>query len=87
VADPVPLDAWLGGAGPADIVLVPGAGRRLAQCVAAAPPRALVVGPEGGFSDAELAQARARGLRDATLGSRILRAETAATAALAIALA
>ncbi len=87
VADPVSLDAFLGGAGRADIVLVPGAARSLAQCVAAAPPRALVVGPEGGFSDAELAQIRARGLREATLGSRILRAETAATAALAIALA
>ncbi|MCF8036050.1 MAG: 16S rRNA (uracil(1498)-N(3))-methyltransferase [Desulfobacteraceae bacterium] len=45
----------------------------------------LVLGPEGGFTEAEAGQAEARGLRLATLGPRILRAETAAltTAALA----
>ena len=45
----------------------------------------LVLGPEGGFTEAEAGQAEARGLHLATLGPRILRAETAAltTAALA----
>lgn len=45
----------------------------------------LMLGPEGGFTEAEAGQAEARGLRLATLGPRILRAETAAvtTAALA----
>ncbi|MDP4200868.1 MAG: RsmE family RNA methyltransferase [Bacteroidota bacterium] len=45
---------------------------------------AIVVGPEGGFTDAELRVALDRGARLASLGSRRLRAETAAIAALAI---
>ncbi len=46
---------------------------------------ALVVGPEGGFTPDEIALARDQfGARLATLGSRRLRAETAAIAALAV---
>ncbi len=37
----------------------------------------LFVGPEGGFTEAEVTHARAMGVRTATLGKRILRAETA----------
>lgn len=44
----------------------------------------LLIGPEGGFSPAEVELCRARGARVATLGPRILRTETAALAALAI---
>jgi 16S rRNA (uracil1498-N3)-methyltransferase len=53
---------------------------------AAAPPRALlaIVGPEGGFTAAEAAAARAGGARVASLGPRILRADTAAIAAVAL---
>jgi 16S rRNA (uracil1498-N3)-methyltransferase len=40
-----------------------------------------VVGPEGGFSAAEVAQARARGFHAVGIGPRTLRAETAAVAA------
>lgn len=40
------------------------------------------VGPEGGFSPAEVEAARARGVRVATLGPRILRTETAPLAAI-----
>lgn len=43
----------------------------------------LLVGPEGGFSPAEAALARAAGYRPVTLGPRVLRTETAALAALA----
>lgn len=39
---------------------------------------ALVVGPEGGFSDAEVEQARSAGIVTVSLGARILRTETAA---------
>jgi len=48
-----------------------------------APPRKilLILGPEGGFSDQEIEKARAAGYVVAGLGSRILRAETAAIAA------
>ncbi len=47
-------------------------------------PPALLIGPEGGFSAAELALLRSRsGVIAVTLGARILRAETAALAGLA----
>ncbi len=39
------------------------------------------IGPEGGFTVQEVAQAQARGAQTVSLGTRILRAETAATAA------
>jgi 16S rRNA (uracil1498-N3)-methyltransferase len=45
---------------------------------------ALLVGPEGGWVDAEREAATAAGWRSVSLGSQILRAETAAIAALAI---
>lgn len=44
----------------------------------------LVVGPEGGFDPAEVAAVTAVGGQIATLGPRILRCETAPTAALAV---
>ena len=44
---------------------------------------AVAIGPEGGFSDAEVTLAEANGFRAYTLGSRILRAETAPAALLA----
>jgi 16S rRNA (uracil1498-N3)-methyltransferase len=50
------------------------------------PPRAaaLAVGPEGGWTEKELAAARAAGFQEASLGPTILRTETAVLAALAI---
>ena len=44
-------------------------------------PIALFIGPEGGFTDEEIARAREIGLVPVTLGKRILRAETAGLAA------
>lgn len=44
----------------------------------------VVVGPEGGFSAAETAHAAAQGFLLCTLGPRVLRAETAALAAVAL---
>ena len=44
----------------------------------------LLIGPEGGFSPDEARQATAQGFQPVTLGSRILRAETAAIAAIAV---
>ena len=45
---------------------------------------ALIVGPEGGFTPQEVAQAQDLGIQVVTLGSRILRAETAAIVAAAL---
>ena len=47
----------------------------------------LLIGPEGGFSDPEVAQARDAGFRIACLGPSILRTETAAVVGAALALA
>ena len=44
---------------------------------------ALITGPEGGFAEKEVLQAEQMGLRVCTLGSRILRCETAPLCALA----
>lgn len=44
----------------------------------------LLVGPEGGFSEREVALCRLHGVRTVTIGPRILRTETAALAALSI---
>jgi 16S rRNA (uracil1498-N3)-methyltransferase len=45
---------------------------------------ALAVGPEGGWTDDELAAARSAGFLEASLGANILRTETAVAAGLAI---
>ncbi|MDI9631873.1 MAG: RsmE family RNA methyltransferase, partial [Acidobacteriota bacterium] len=50
-------------------------------------PLLLAIGPEGGWSDAERAALVAGGFRAAGLGPRLLRVETAALAAVALALA
>ena len=47
---------------------------------------ALVIGPEGGMSEAEVAALEAVGVRAVTLGPRILRTETAAVVAAALAM-
>ena len=46
---------------------------------------AFLIGPEGGLSDAEVAQAKAAGFHAARLGPRVLRTETAPVVALAVA--
>lgn len=43
----------------------------------------LLIGPEGGFSDAEIDAAQAAGFQPLTLGPRVLRTETAPLAAIA----
>ena len=58
----------------------------LRQLLGSAPPVEVVaaVGPEGGFAPAEVEAARSAGFLPAGLGPRVLRAETAAIAALAM---
>lgn len=45
---------------------------------------ALAIGPEGGWTEAEIASARAAGFLEASLGENILRTETAVLASMAI---
>jgi 16S rRNA (uracil1498-N3)-methyltransferase len=61
-------------------------GVSLRTLVPAPPPRAVTVavGPEGGFTPDEVAAGRAAGFAPCGLGPRVLRAETAAIAALAV---
>jgi 16S rRNA (uracil1498-N3)-methyltransferase len=88
------LAGWLRNAPTAPVALrfvlsLANGSRPLAEVLAEAPPGAPVVflsGPEGGLSPSEEQQARAQGFVPVTLGSRVLRAETAALAALVIAL-
>jgi 16S rRNA (uracil1498-N3)-methyltransferase len=85
VGAPRPLDAFLAEA--------PAAALRLLLAPDGTAPRdlprpgaagvVLLVGPEGGLSEAEAARAAAAGFVGASLGPRVLRTETAALAALA----
>jgi 16S rRNA (uracil1498-N3)-methyltransferase len=50
-------------------------------------PSALVVGPDAGFAEVELDVARAAGMAVCSLGLAVLRSETAALVAIALALA
>jgi 16S rRNA (uracil1498-N3)-methyltransferase len=62
-------------------ILDPAAPAALAGATAGAAPRlACAVGPEGGFTAAELAQAESLGYTRARLGPRVLRTETAGLA-------
>lgn len=79
------LTAWLGppAAHACRITLAPEASMRLAELPRAAGAIVLLVGPEGGLSPRERADAVAMGFVAARLGPRVLRTETAAVAALA----
>ena len=65
------------------LVLDPQAGGSLADRPPEGPVQ-LLIGPEGGLEDTELAAARHRGIHAVRLGPRILRTETAGVAALAV---
>jgi 16S rRNA (uracil1498-N3)-methyltransferase len=89
LAEPVKLDALLRGWPTAARTLFfadETGGIPAAQAFAAAPgPAALLIGPEGGFDDAEREAIRALpGARPISLGPRILRGETAAISASAL---
>lgn len=83
-----PLAGWLGA--PADdaarFILSLAEGTRPVRDAMSGDPRAAWVlsGPEGGLSASEEKEAIARGFAPLTLGLRVLRAETAALAALAL---
>lgn len=77
------LDAWLATAEPGlRLVLAPTESVSL-KALAPAANIALLIGPEGGLSDNEIAAARRAGCVGIGLGPRVLRTETAGVAALA----
>lgn len=88
IDDVVSLNAWFG-ARPRetdlDLILKPGATTSFAAIDAPQTKICLLVGPEGGFSPTEYDDAEAAGFQPVSLGPRILRTESAALAALAIA--
>lgn len=61
-----------------------GSSKRLYDVLEQGKSTAFVIGPEGGFSSAEVEQLQSFGYQPVTLGKRILRAETAAIAACAL---
>lgn len=84
---PMPLKAWFGArtaGADVELILAPGAATPLAAIPAPRTTVCFLVGPEGGFSQAEYEDAEVVGFRPVSLGPRILRTETAAVAALAI---
>jgi 16S rRNA (uracil1498-N3)-methyltransferase len=88
IDSPVPLRHWFGRRTPqadTDVVLHPRAETPFTSLEPPATKLCLLIGPEGGLSDAELADAGVAGFLPVALGPRILRTETAALAALAIA--
>lgn len=68
-------------------MLSPEGGERLSSLAAPTAPVALLIGPEGGWSEREQAAARSAGCRPVALGPRVLRTETAGIAAMAAMLA
>lgn len=76
------LSAFVENPAPA-VLLAPGASRSLAASVATCPPRCILIGPEGGWTSGEIAQAGDCGIQAVHLGPRTLRTETAVIAALA----
>lgn len=85
LAPPVALAEWLGTLQDSHtrLLLDPGAQRSLGVAPTAT-DLTLLVGPEGGLSDAERQAARAAGFDARRLGPRILRTESAAIVALSV---
>jgi 16S rRNA (uracil1498-N3)-methyltransferase len=81
---PMPLTEWLESK-PLGLVLDPYEGQRMRDLAPTrfAQNQSLLVGPEGGLSDREVAQAISSGMSGIRLGARILRTETAGPAAIA----
>lgn len=91
LAEPLTFKAMLAQLADFDLALMLYAGEGgvgLKTAVSQTQPKtiALLIGPEGGYTDQEVTQARAAGAHIITLGPRILRTETAAIVATALTL-
>ena len=80
---PIAFREWLGkhhGAEDPRLVLKPGAKQTLKSATVAPPAITVLIGPEGGLSEAEYGLAEATGFQTIGMGPRVLRTETAALA-------
>jgi 16S rRNA (uracil1498-N3)-methyltransferase len=86
LAPPLPLADFLKrpGDGATRLLLAPTADARIQDLPRTAGPVTVLIGPEGGLTEAEHAAARSAGFTTVRLGPRILRTETAAIAALSV---
>ena len=84
---PMPLKNWFGTkpeSVDAELILTPGDTTPLSSIPAPETKVCVLIGPEGGFSDAEFEDAAVSGFQSVSLGPRVLRTETAAIATLAV---
>ncbi|MDX1823986.1 MAG: 16S rRNA (uracil(1498)-N(3))-methyltransferase [Thiohalomonadales bacterium] len=80
---PTTLTEWLGTCSLSTrLILDPAASTALSMIKLTKPELVLTTGPEGGFSQTEIEQARQAGFEGVTLGPRVLRTESAALAGL-----
>jgi len=85
---PVDLNAWFGAGtkeADSDLILQPGASTPLTSIATPVTKVCLLIGPEGGFSDTEYEDAAVSGFQAVSIGPRVLRTETAALTAIAVA--
>jgi len=85
IDEPIPFRNWLGEnteSSSCRLLLQPGAAESLSSIDSKETTVTLLIGPEGGFSDAEYELGGATGFQAVSLGPRVLRTETAAVAAL-----
>ena len=82
---PLSFQQWLSSADVmGHLLLDPLAKTTLSSVSTGAGAVSLLVGPEGGFSDDEVEQAKAMGVKPVSLGPRVLRTETAGPTAIAV---
>lgn len=84
---PIRLNDWFGSrpqSVDAELILAPGAAQRLSSVSPPPTNVCVLIGPEGGFSNHEYDDAAAAGFDAVSIGTRILRTESAAIATLAI---
>jgi len=86
IAEIGPLSAWLDSHATSRVALMlaPDASVSYGATIQTSVPRFIIVGPEGGFTPQECGEAERRGVTLARFGPRVLRAETAALAALSV---
>ncbi len=85
---PLSLNAWFGASteeADTDLILRPGVSALLTAVTAPVTKICLLIGPEGGFSETEYEDSEVAGFQAVSLGPRVLRTETAALTAIAVA--